>query len=171
MHELLDIVDANDVIIGRETRAEIHRTGRLHRAVHMLVSNSRGEVFLQKRAAIKDINPNCWDSSAAGHLDSGEHYLPAAVRELEEELGVVCDAKDFHEFMRCEPSLSNGFEHQRFYAIRTDLPMTLCSVEIAEGRWFKPSDIDVWVASNDKSLTADLKLVWPVYLSQNHANS
>lgn len=169
MHELLDIVDVNDVVLGREIRAEVHRTGRLHRAVHMLVSNSRGEVFLQKRAASKDVNPNCWDSSAAGHIDSGEHYLEAAVRELEEELGVVCEAKDFHEFMRREPTPSNGFEHQRFYAIRTDLPMTLCPVEIADGRWFKPADIDEWVADNDKTLTTELKRVWSVYRGQNHS--
>ena len=163
MQELLDIVDINDQVLGRETRAEIHRTGRMHRAVHMLVSNSSGEVFLQKRAATKDTNPNCWDSSAAGHVDSGELYLQAAVRELEEEIGVRCDEKDFLEFLRLKPSEKNGFEHQRHYSIRTDHPLTLCPVEIAEGRWFTPTDIDDWVASDDGALTSDLKLVWPVY--------
>ena len=132
----------------------------------MLVSNSRGEVFLQKRSASKDTNPNCWDSSAAGHIDSGEQYLPAAVRELEEELGLVCKTDEFREFLRLTPSINNGYEHQRYYAVCTDQPMTLCPDEIAEGRWFQPSEIDTWVASEDKSLTTDLKLVWPVYREQ-----
>ena len=169
MIELLDIVDASDRVLGRATRAEIHRTQRFHRAVHILVSNGRDEVFLQKRSASKDTNPNCWDSSAAGHVDSGESYLPAAIRELEEELGVVCDGTEFHEFMRREPETNNGFEHQRYYAIRTDQTMKLCPIEIAEGRWLKPADIDRWVASNDDALTATLKQVWPVYRAQNQS--
>ena len=166
MHELLDIVDSDDAVLGRATRSEIHRTGRMHRAVHMMVSNSSGEVFLQKRSASKDTNPNCWDSSAAGHVDSGEHYLTAAVREIEEELGVVCEPIHFKEFFRREPELGNGFEHQRYYAVCTDQKLTPCPLEIADGKWLSPSDIDAWVASDDKAITSDLKLVWPVYRAQ-----
>ena len=60
----------------------------MHRAVHILVFNQRGELFLQKRSMSKDNDPGMWDSSAAGHVDSGESYLDCATREIEEELGV-----------------------------------------------------------------------------------
>src|SRR2546427_9918459 len=86
--EIFDVVNDRDEIIGRNTRAEVHRLGLQHRAVHILVFNSRGEIFLQKRSMKKDCFPGAWDSSASGHLDSGETYGACAVRELREEIGL-----------------------------------------------------------------------------------
>jgi len=168
VHELLDIIDETDRVIGCLTRAEIHRTERLHRAVHMLLFNGQGKLFLQQRAASKDMYPGCWDSSAAGHVDSGEDYLSCAVRELEEELGVLLPASDFTEFWQQAPSEHNGFERQRFYAVITDHPITPCPREIADFRWLTPAEMDSWVASDDNALTLDLKLAWPVYCARPH---
>ncbi len=168
MHELLNIVDEKDRVLGRATRSEIHRTQRLHRAVHMLVANSAGEIYLQKRAPSKDMNPNRWDSSAAGHVDAGEGYLQAAIREVTEELGVELSAGDFHEFFRLDPVPENGFEFQRYYAIITDQTLTPCPREISEARWFTPEAVDTWVASGDNALTPDLKTVWPVYRARKN---
>jgi hypothetical protein len=84
-HELLDVVDENDNVITVKTRGEIHAQGLMHRAVHILVFNSDGELFLQKRSLSKDEQPGKWDSSAAGHLDSGEDYHDCARREIAEE--------------------------------------------------------------------------------------
>ena len=89
--ELLDVVDENDRVIAVKTRGEIHAAGLMHRAVHILVFNRRGELFLQKRSLQKDEQPGLWDSSAAGHVDSGEAYLDCAEREIEEELGIVLE--------------------------------------------------------------------------------
>ena len=72
--EIFDIVDERDEVVGRRPRSEVHRLGLQHRAVHVLVFNARGELFLQKRSMQKDCFPGAWDSSAAGHLDSGESY-------------------------------------------------------------------------------------------------
>jgi len=69
-------------------RSEVHRLGLLHRAVHVLVFNSYGQVFLQKRSMKKDRQPGVWDSSASGHVDSGEDYDTTAVREVWEEIGL-----------------------------------------------------------------------------------
>ena len=90
-HELLDVVDADDRVIAVKTRGDIHAQGLKHRAVHILVFNGQGQVFLQKRSLSKDEQPGKWDSSAAGHVDSGETYLECASREIEEELGIVAD--------------------------------------------------------------------------------
>ena len=72
--ELFDVVNERDEVTGRQTRAEVHRLGLRHRAVHVLVFNRRGEVFLQKRSRLKVFFPGVWDSSTSGHLDSGEDY-------------------------------------------------------------------------------------------------
>jgi len=120
---------------------------------------------MQKRAVTKDVHPNCWDSSAAGHVDSGETYERAAVRELSEELGVVVSVSDLQPFFNRAPVPGNGFEHQHFYYLETSQTITPCEQEIAEGRWLSVEEIDAWVASDDKTLTPDLKTVWPVYRS------
>src|SRR5512139_4070862 len=87
--EIFDCVDASDQVIGREKRSEIHRQGLRHRAVHVLIFDKQGEIFLQKRSMQKDTFPGRWDSSASGHLDRGEDYDACAVRELREELGIT----------------------------------------------------------------------------------
>jgi isopentenyldiphosphate isomerase len=88
MSELFDVVDEQDRVLRREARAEVHRQRLLHRAVHILVFNIRGEVYLQRRSAKKDTYPHRWTTSCSGHVDAGEDYDTAAVRELAEELGL-----------------------------------------------------------------------------------
>ena len=92
--ELFDVVDEDDKVIGVARRGDVHKQGLRHRAVHILVRRANGDVFLQKRSLMKDSSPGKWDSSSSGHLDSGEGYERAAIRELEEELGISVDAVD-----------------------------------------------------------------------------
>src|SRR5277367_541816 len=87
--EIFDVVNDRDEVIGRATRGEVHRLGLKHRAVHVLVFNGRGELFLQKRSLKKDTHPGAWDSSTSGHLDQGEDYDAGALRELREEIGLA----------------------------------------------------------------------------------
>ena len=79
--EIFDVVNERDEVIAQQTRSEVHRLGLKHRAIHLLVFNSKGELFLQKRSFKKDCFPNTWDSSASGHLDSGEDYDTCILRE------------------------------------------------------------------------------------------
>ena len=87
--EIFDVVDEEDRIVGEATRDQVHVDPSLiHRVVHVLVFNSNHDLFLQKRARTKDIHPGKWDTSVGGHVDKGESYQDAAVREMEEELGI-----------------------------------------------------------------------------------
>ena len=90
--EFFDVVNERDEVIGRAPRREVHARDLLHRAIHVLVFNARGEVFLQKRSLTKDTAPGLWDSSTSGHVDAGEDYDTCAVRELREEIGLVVTA-------------------------------------------------------------------------------
>lgn len=86
--EYFIVVDENDKVIGRASRAECHSNPALiHRVAHVLVFTSAGELILQKRSKSKDIQPGKWDTSVGGHCCEGEDYLTAAYREMEEELG------------------------------------------------------------------------------------
>ena len=87
--EYLDIVTEDNKVIDRALRSECHGNPKLiHRAAHVLVFNSNGQLLLQKRSMDKYIQPGKWDTSVGGHVESGESYENAAHRELEEELGI-----------------------------------------------------------------------------------
>lgn len=86
--EKFPIVDEQGNIIGAATRGECHNGSKLlHPVVHLHVFNSKGELFLQKRPAWKDIQPDKWDTSVGGHVDLGESVQSALKREVQEELG------------------------------------------------------------------------------------
>ncbi len=90
--ELIEIVDAEGSVIGIRERSEVHGDpSLLHKVVHVLVFNDSGELLLQKRSMNKDVAPGKWDTSVGGHVSPGEELRTAALREMEEELGITCD--------------------------------------------------------------------------------
>jgi 8-oxo-dGTP pyrophosphatase MutT (NUDIX family) len=88
MAEYFDWVDRTDRIIGVAAREEAHRLKLYHRAVHLYARGSSGGLLLQKRSSSKDMEPGLWTLSCSGHVDRGETYLFAAIREMVEELNV-----------------------------------------------------------------------------------
>lgn len=118
-NEIFDIVDSDDRVVGQATRAEVHARKLFHRAVHILIFTPGGTLILQRRSLAKDTCPGLLSSSCAGHVDSGESYGFAALRELEEELGINAQAEKHLEFVGMQkPSAANGFEFVRIYALR-----------------------------------------------------
>ena len=157
--ELLDVVDENDRVIGVKTRSEIHALGLMHRAVHILVFNSIGELFIQKRSMSKDNNPGLWDSSAAGHVDSGEDYYDCAVRELDEELGIIVTTP-LGQLFRLPASPITDMEHCIVYRCINDGPFVLEAEEIDEGAWISSTVMDLRVLDDDPTITGVLRLIW-----------
>ncbi len=85
---LLEVVDAQGNMVGQETRLKVHQQGLLHREVYVWLYTPSGEIIFQHRSPTKDTHPNLLDATVGGHLDIGDTYLTAAVREMEEETGV-----------------------------------------------------------------------------------
>ncbi len=96
--ELLDLCDEKGKLIGiARERNLVHKHGSWHRTSHVWIVrniNNQYELLLQKRSGDKDSYPDCYDISSAGHIPSGYDFLESAVRELEEELGVIADEKE-----------------------------------------------------------------------------
>lgn len=88
--EMFPVVDEDGNIVFAATRGECHSGSKLlHPVVHLHVFNSKGELYLQKRPAWKDIQPNKWDTAVGGHVELGENVEQALMREVKEELGIT----------------------------------------------------------------------------------
>jgi len=156
--EIFDIVDAFDRVIGTARRKDVHANGWKHRAVHIMVRRADGDVFLQRRSMSKDCHPGVWDSSASGHLDSGESYDKAAIRELREELGVLVDSVS--EVGALDASVITGQEFVRIYRVDHEGPFMLHPDEIQEGRWISVSELDQWVQQSPQDFAPCFRKVW-----------
>ena len=88
LNEILEVVDENNNVVGQATRGECYQKGLLHRAVNIVIFNSKGEVFLHKRSDKKIKYPGYWDLSCSEHVKPGEGFAETAKRGLMEELGI-----------------------------------------------------------------------------------
>lgn len=98
--ELLDIVNGEGIPTGEtKERTLVHRDGDRHRTCHVwLLRHQAGawQVLLQRRSDTKDSHPGCFDISSAGHIPAGVDWIPSALRELEEELGIRAAPEELH---------------------------------------------------------------------------
>lgn len=162
--EWFDIVDGEDRVIGRARRGEVHAKGFLHRAVHILMQRANGDVFLQKRSMGKDSFPGRWDSSASGHLDSGEEYAAAASREVREELG--CEPGSLRLIGGLTASERTGQEFVWIYHGQHEGPFSLHPEEIDEGRWVAVADVDTWLRERPEDFPPCFHEVWAAARAQ-----
>ena len=86
--EVVAIVDEDNNVVGAAPRREMRARRLPHRSTYILVFNSGGEVYVQKRTRTKDIFPGYYDPATGGVVLAGESYLEGALRELEEEMGI-----------------------------------------------------------------------------------
>lgn len=94
MSEILDVVNENDEIIGQAERDEVHRIGLVCRLVYVCFYTENREVILQKRSDTKKNDAGKLTTTVSGHVESGQDYLEAAVRETLEESGVEVRSDD-----------------------------------------------------------------------------
>ena len=89
MPDLIDVLSSSGLGTGEILpRAEIHRLGKYHRAVHLYLLNSKNEILLHRRALTVDHYPGLFGISVTGHLQAGESSSACLRREIEEELGI-----------------------------------------------------------------------------------
>jgi isopentenyl-diphosphate delta-isomerase len=89
MDEYIDIVTNQGQPTDRiALKSEAHKNGWYHNTIHLWLFTSKGDILLQQRSHKKTIYPLLWDVSVAGHIDSGETFIEAALRETQEEIGL-----------------------------------------------------------------------------------
>ena len=139
MNEYLDIVDEKDQIIGKDTWDNVHKNYQIHRGVHVLVVNSKGEILIQKRSKHKKYMPGLFDVSVGAQVQSGETYKQAAIRESEEELGFipkklvkVCDYDSYNTRQR---------EKRRLFICYDNGPFKPDAEEVESIKFISPTKI------------------------------
>jgi 16S rRNA (adenine1518-N6/adenine1519-N6)-dimethyltransferase len=158
--EQFPVVDKEDRICGHATRAEVHGNNFFHRAVHILVLNDVGDVFLQQRSRWKDRHPLKWDSSAAGHVTNGEDYDETARRELKEELSIDVPLEKIFK-LNASPRTDQEFIcGYRGTAATTPVP-NKCEIETAA--FFTPDVIDGWTSARPADFAPAFLECWKAY--------
>jgi isopentenyldiphosphate isomerase len=131
--DLVDVVDDFDRVERVTTRAWMRRDNLRHRGVGIVVLDSEDRLLIHRRADDKDVWPGHWDMAAGGVLASGESYVEAARRELEEELGIVDADLHFVGEQRFEDESVNVITHG--FIARHDGDVVFNDGEVAEARW------------------------------------
>ncbi len=158
--EILDVIDENDVVVSKATRKEVHSKGLPHRAVHIFLFNTSGQIYVQRRSASKDSHPLKLDSSAAGHLDSGENYAQAAARELLEELSINSELKE--EF-RFGPDVTTDNEKVALFTCRCNDTPSPNVDEIIHGSFWNPADLSTAMSLNAGDFVPAFVTLWTMY--------
>lgn len=160
--ERFDVVDAGDQVLRSELRAIVHRDKLMHRAVHVFVFNAAGQLYIQRRSLSKDSAPGKWVSSCSGHVDSGEVYDHAALRELREEIGLDASG-NLERVFKETPCKQTGYEFVWVYHCQSEGPFTLDPVEVSGGQWIGLDELNVWIEESPRDFAWSFTHLWAKY--------
>ena len=94
MEEMVPIVDRENNILKIVPRSEMRKNKLPHRASYIVLVNSEGKFYVQKRTMIKDYCPGMLDACTGGVRQAGEDdIVESGKRELLEEMGVKTELK------------------------------------------------------------------------------
>ncbi len=165
-HQILDVVDLEDRVIGSVRRRDVFRRGSAFRVAHLFLFNERSEMLIQRLAESRDRHPDCWGSSVAAYLNKGECYRDAIVRRTREELGVSLDCVE--EVGR---TLMSDDKCRKFVALFTGRwtgPLTVDASHIAETRFLPVADILKARGAEPWLFTPTFSLVLDMYCDRMH---
>jgi len=130
------IINNKDQIIDYKDKESAYKERAMLRAVQVFVYNLKKELFVQKRSKRKLRYPNYFCTSVAGHVEPEESYRQAAVRELQEELGIK-KVKNLKFIVKEKTPVGGGvYAMTSFFIISTDEAINLQEEEVDSGNFY-----------------------------------
>lgn len=161
MTEFFDWVNHKDEVIGVTSREDAHRLGLFHRAVHIYAFSESGGLWLQQRSHDKDLEPGLWTVSCSGHVDRGEDYLTASVREFSEELGIAISADELEQIFYSSPTLETGYEFIASYKLSRPIHPIPSETEVLEVREVQLQDLKTWMKNDPEQFASSFRFLFP----------
>lgn len=113
MEEQVVLVNEQNEVLGTMPKMEAHEKGILHRAISILIFNSKGEMLIQQRAKTKYHWPLIWSNAVCSHPRENESFQAAAERRLGEELNIKCSLKEVYRFIyKAKDEQTGLIEHE-----------------------------------------------------------
>ena len=157
MTEYVASVDDYDNILKIVNREEAHKNNYNVRIAAVLVFNGNNDILLQKVSAKKNKDAGKWSYSAAGHVDAGEDYPTAALRELKEELGIDAEIEEYIGLSRTiDPTTKKKKSFHRAYKVIHNGPFVLDKNEADEVRFFSIENLSSMTKSHPECFKANL---------------
>jgi len=170
--ELLILVDSDGSEVGAMSKEECHQgEGRLHRAFSVFLLNSSEQILLTQRSSEKLLWPGYWSNSCCSHPRKGESDFAAAIRRVDEELGMSAELQEIYEFEYQASYLDIGSEHElcKVYLGRSDSDVSVNKNEISDFKWMSIDEIDDLMSSESDVITPWFRMEWNC-LRQNYAD-
>ena len=165
------IVDENDTPIGLKERGDM-KEGDIYRVSAIWITNSRGDILLAQRAATKKHDPNKWACAVAGTIEEGEEYLTNAVKEAEEEIGLVIEPHDLALGIKTLIQHSPWNFFCQWFWYRTNITtedLRLTTEEVAAVRWVSPEELRAWVKERPQDFVGSTsQWIDEVLVAQSH---
>ncbi len=160
--EYVVLVDEKDKEIGTMEKMQAHHEGKLHRAVSVIIFNSKKEMLLQKRADIKYHSAGLWSNACCSHPRPGEKAIDAAKRRLYEEMGIRCELQEMFNFTYDVKLDNNLQEHEFdhvFAGISDDTPLP-DPMEVSAYKYLATADIKMQLKEDANRFSAWFPLIF-----------
>lgn len=156
--EIVDLYDEFGAVVGEATRSLVRAQNLRHGATAVLVRDALGRVYVHRRTTTKDVYPGLLDFAAGGVLRAGENPHDGALREVQEELGVVGAAlttvgpADYTD----EVSRHRAFR----YTVTFDGPIRWQPEEVSWGTWLTVAALRRAIALAPEEFVPDSRVLW-----------
>lgn len=169
-HSPTQVVDETDQPIGVETRSDIHAQGLWHRIIGVWLMDGDGNLLMQRRQSGRGLDDDKLDGSASGHVDPGESYEQAAIREASEELGVTLSLDDLEEVAYFKSQATHlDKQLNRFTKLfiarvdRDNLEVTHKQDELSDTVWMSSNEVKDLVTETPERTVPGIVIAWHIW--------
>lgn len=161
--DTLILVDEQDNEIGSCEKVDCHLgKGKLHRAFSVFLFNPEGKLLIQQRAAQKMLWGGYWANSCCSNPRLDETTDDAAVRRIQEELGVSASLQYLYKFVYHAEfgEIGSEYENCHVYAGHFDGNVNVDPDEVADVRFVTPDELTAEIEADDSKFSPWLKMEW-----------